>query len=888
MFWHTSPLQKISQKLKTNFETGLTEEEAQKRRQNFGLNEIQEKKQNHKLKVFFDQFKSPLIYILIIAGSISLILKAYTDAGVIFGAVLMQVILGFAQEYKASKALAKLKKSIKVRTIVLRDGQKKEIDQSQLVAGDVGILRAGDKVPADGRIIDGDNLKINEAILTGEWLAVHKKNLIIKEETILSERENMLYMGTTVESGQGKFVVTSIAEKTEIGKIALNLSAKEEQTTLQKKTAKLSKVIGFFLAITVITIFLEGILKGKEFLVIFNISVATAVAAIPEGLIISLTVILALGMQRILKKKGLVKRLASAETLGSASVICTDKTGTLTQAKMETAGILTGEKELLKKNGSFFSEIDTKSSSAHALALKITLLSTSAFIENPNDAFKNWILRGTPTEKALLQAGISFNLDKQKIEKEEPQITELLFTPENKFAAKLRQFSNKENILYLTGAPEVILEKSIYIYVNNQEKKLFEENKKNLSIKYELLSKKGFRILAVGYKKIQKQKDELNQNIEDLCQEIVFVGFIALHDPLRPKTAISIALCQKAGIRPIIVTGDHKLTAKKIAEEIGMKIEAKNILEGKDLENLTDKEFEQKIKDIKIYARLNPYQKIRIVQAWQKQGEIVAMTGDGVNDALALKKADIGIALGSGTEIAKEAADLILLNDDFNVIVEGIKEGRAIVDNIRKVITYLLSDSFTEVILIGVSIILGLPLPLLPLHILWVNLIEDGLPSIALAFEKREKDVMQRKPEKNLNLLNTEMKVLIFLIGIITDVLLLGLFLGLIKYSSYSLTHIQSIIFACLTIDSLFFIFSCKSLRKNVWQVNPFSNQFLNFAWIFGIFALLLALYFPPLQNILKLCPLNFTDWQIVLGLGFLNFGLIEFTKWIFIRKLMR
>ncbi len=399
------------------------------------------------------------------------------------------------------------------------------------------------------------------------------------------------------------------------------------------------------------------------------------------------------------------------------------------------------------------------------------------------------------------------------------------------------------------------------------------------------MAQKGLRVVATAYRKYEVRSMKY-EKLGELCNNLTFTGFITLKDPIRKEVLEAIKVCRQAGMKPIIVTGDHKLTAKAVAEELGFKIKNENILEGRDLDNLSDEEFEKILPRIQIYARVEPKHKMRIIQAWQERGETVAMTGDGVNDAPALKKADIGVALGSGTEVAKETSDLILLNDSFSIIVAAIEEGRAILDNIRKVITYLLSDSFTEVILVSASILAGFPLPVTAVQILWVNLIEDGLPDIALAFESKEKDLMGQKPGgHNASLLTKEMKALIFIIGLITDFLLLGLFLWLLKYSDYEISHIRTIIFAGLSVDSLFYVFSCKSLRRNLWRINPLDNKFLFFAWIFGIIALLSAIYFSPLQTILKTAPLNIFDWQLILGLGFLNVILIEATKWYFIDK---
>jgi len=699
--------------------------------------------------------------------------------------------------------------------------------------------------------------------LTGEWLSAKKKPEILPEEVPLADRDNMVYMGCVVEDGKGKAIVTETGLQTEIGKVAeMVRETKEEKTPYQKKLAHFSRIVGIIIGIICFGIFIEGMLTGGKFIEMFTTAVAVAVAAIPEGLPVAMTVILALGMQRILQKKGLVRKLVAAETLGSTSIIATDKTATLTEGRMKVDEVI-GDK---------------------FLALKAATLTSEAFIENPQYPKEKWIIRGRPTDKALLEAGIEAGIDRKK-EFEKRKIAELPFSPENKIAAVLYE-ENGENILYVCGTPEKILEKS----------DLKKEEKIKLEQKLEELAQKGLRVVGSAYKKIANFHEFGHEYCESIFEEIGgkfvhirelnFAGFITLKDPIRPEVREAMKICRQAGLRPIIVTGDHKLTAKAVAEELGFKISEENILEGINLDKLSDREFEKILDKIQIYARVEPKHKLRIIEAWQARGEVVAMTGDGINDAPALKRADIGIALGSGTEVAKEASDLILLNDSFSTIVAAVEEGRAILDNIRKVITYLLSDSFTEIILIGASLLFGFPLPVTAVQILWVNLIEDGLPDIALAFELKEKDVMEQKPVGHkTHLLTREMKVLIFIIGIFTDLLLLGLFFWLLKFSGYEISHIRSVIFAGLAVDSLFYVFSCKSLRKNLWQINPFSNKFLIISWIFGVLMLISALYFSPFQTLLKTAPLTFFDWQLILGFGLLNVISIEATKWHFITK---
>jgi len=856
--WHNLSWEEVVKKLHSNSEEGLTKEKVKTRREKFGKNLLPKEKPLPKLRIFLEQFKSPLIYILVIAGIIVLFFKEFTDAIVIFGAVFLNIIVGFFQENKAGNALRKLKKVVKIHSQVIREGNSRIIDSTELVPGDIFILSPGDKVPADGRIIESYDLKTNEMALTGEWLPAQKESKILLEKTSLADRDNMVYMGTIVEDGKAKIVVTATGLKTEIGKVAQMVKeAKEEKTPLQKKLTRLAKIIGGVVIGVCAIIFIEGIITGNTFVEMFTIAVAVAVAAIPEGLPVAMTVILALGMQRILKKRGLVRRLASAETLGSTSVIATDKTATLTLGKMRVTDITT----------------DTETN--RLLALKIVTLCNEAFIENPEEVMKKWIIRGRPTDRALLLAGTQAGINKKELEKKITKIAELPFNSANKYLARAYTINKKEDILYVSGAPEKLLEMSKYLKVGNKEKSFTPKIVNEIEAQLEDLTGKGLRVVAVAYKKIK--------NLENLFDNLVFVGLIALKDPIRKEVKKAIKTCRQAGMKPIIVTGDHKLTAKAVAEELGFKITEENVMEGKELDQLSDKEFEKRVKDIEIYARVEPKHKMRIIRAWQEKGEVIAMTGDGINDAPALKQADIGVALGSGTEVAKEVSDLVLLTDNFNIIVAAVEEGRGIIDNIRKVIIYLLSDSFTETILIGVGLFFGC-LPITAVQILWVNLIEDGLPGVALAFEPKEKDLMKQKPHgHNVPLLNKEMKVLIFVIGLITDFMLLGLFFWLLKYSNYEIPHIRTIIFAGLAIDSLFYVFSCKSLRRNIWHINPFSNKFLVFAWVFGVITLIAAVYLPFLQTLLKTTPLNLFDWGLLLSLGLINIILIEATKYYFI-----
>ena len=885
--WHSISAQKAIELLKSDPEKGLSEKEAKIRQEKLGTNKLPEEKPLSSLFIFLEQFKSPLVYILVIAGIVTFILKEYTDSMVIMLAVFLNTLIGFFQEYKASKTLIKLKKVVKYKALIIREGKKKIIDSENLVPGDIFLLKAGGKVPADGRIIEARDLRINEMALTGEWLPTKKQTGILPENTSVADRENMVYMGTIVENGNAKIVCTETGLSTQIGKVALMVKEiKEEKTPLQKKMAHFSKVIGIIIAVLCLLIFFEGILTGNKVLEMFEMAVAVAVAAIPEGLPVSLTIILALGMQKILEKKGLVRKLLAAETLGSTSIICTDKTGTLTEGKMKVSEIFV-PKEI------FLNQKDEK---AELLALKISVLANEAFIENPEAERDQWVLRGTPTSKALLSAAIEAQIFKHELEKKMKKISEFPFESINKYLAALYQQKEKF-FLFVSGAPERILALSSHFEMDNQKQKLDCSTLEKLNLKLESLAKQGLRVVAAAYQELEpsdysKMEDSKERNTQfpfeirkEKIKNLVFVGLIALNDPLRKGVKEAVKKCRQAGVRPIIVTGDHSLTAKAIAQEIGLKTEKENLIEGRDLDSLSEEEFSKKFKEIEVYARVEPRHKMRIVEHWQRAGEVVAMTGDGINDTPALKKADIGVALSSGTDVAKEVSDLILLTNSFDVIVKAIEEGRAILDNMRKVITFLLAGSFSEIILVGVSLMSGLPLPIFPVQILWTNLIEDGLPNIALAFEPEEKDLMKRKPEKlKTALLNQEMKAIIFIIGLITDFILVGLFIFL-WFKTKDLKYVRTMIFVCLGIDSLFYVFSCKSLRKNIWHINPFSNKFLIIAVLLSFLALTAGVYLEPLQKLLKTIPLALNDWIIILGLGMIKITLIEITKWFFVVK---
>jgi len=884
--FHGQKWETILKKLKSSLK-GLSKEEAQKRLEKNGLNELQKEKPLGSFKILLSQLKSPLIYILFIAGIVSFFLGEKVDTYVIFGAVIINTIIGFIQENKANKALSKLKKMVQHYSLLIRDGRGIQDFSKNIVLGDIVILESGNRVPADIRIIESKDLKINESNLTGESVPSSKTSKTIKKGSSLADRNNMAYASTVIVSGSGKGVVVATGVNTEIGKISsLVNSTKEEKTPLQKRLNSLSKTLGLVVVFASIFIIALGFVQGRDLFSMFIVAIALAVSIIPEGLIVAVTVILVLGMQQILKKKALVRKLVATETLGSTSVICTDKTGTLTQGKMQVSNIIIGEYEHnLNKEKDY--KIDDKIINDINFSLRISVLCNNAIVENPKEALEDLKLLGLPTEKALLFAAVQAGLNKKHLEADYKRIAELPFSSETKFMATLHE-SKKGYRLYEKGAPEVLLNKSGFFHDKGKVKKISNKDKKELIKTYEKYTSQGLRLIAVAYKKVSK--NEVKEDIDKIDlkkhdNDLVFLGFIALKDPLRPEVKKTISVCKQAGIRPIVITGDHSLTAKTIAKEIGFKLKAGSIMTGEELDNTSDEKLKLAVRKVDIFARVSPHHKLRIVKALQLQGEVVAMTGDGINDSPALKAADIGVCLGSGTDIAKETSDIVLLDNNFKVIVSAVNQGRVIFNNIRKVITYLLADSFSELILIIGSIVLSMPLAILPAQILWINIVNDGFPSFSLAFEKGEDGLMKKKPlSKKEPLMNAEMKIIIFLVGMLRSLFYFAVFLYFMSLN-LDIAYIRTFVFIAVGVGSLFSVFSLRSFSKPIWSLNPFTNRYLNFATLISVSLLILAVYFSPLQKILQTTPLSLNDWMLILVISVAYIILIELTKFYFIAK---
>lgn len=882
--FHAQTIKTCLTELKSS-EKGLTERQAEIRLKRDGPNKLEEKKPTSKFVIFLSQFKSPLIYILVIAGVLSLALGGHIDASVIFGAVILNTLIGFYQENKANNALAKLRQMIEQKALVFRDGNEIEIDSSQLVVGDIIAIEAGNKIPADARLIEAADLKIDEAVLTGESFSSSKAIKKVDPGMPLADRENMVYASTMSASGRGRAVVTATGKDTEIGKISEMVSTtKDEKTPLQERLASFSKFLGLLFVTICLLVLVIGVIQGRPFLEMFLVSISLAVAAIPEGLLVAVTFILVLGMQQILKQRALTRKLVAAETLGSTTVICSDKTGTLTEGKMSVSNIIIGEKEF--EISALGSRHDGREAEIVSLVLQICLMCNDAVVANPGEPLKEQKFIGMPTDVALFSVASQTGLDRERLLKLEPKIDEIPFSSDIKFMATLHKWRKNKFVLYEKGAPEILLDKSAEFYHQGKKTKLSINHRVKLDNTYEALTKKGLRVIGVAIKEFNSLKWKPGEgDWSKIDHGLTFVGFIALKDPLRADAKETIEETKIAGIRPVIITGDHKLTAVAIGEEIGISTTEDEVVTGEVLDKMDDEELKEKVNKINIYARVSPHHKLRIIKALQDHGEVVAMTGDGINDAPAIKAADIGISLGTGTDIAKETSDMILLDNNFKVIVSAIKQGRTIFYNIRKVITYLVCSSFSEIILVVGSIIMGMPLAILPAQILWINIVNDGLPDFSLAFEKSVGDIMKEKPvNRKESIISNEMKAIIFGAGIVIDLILLGLFIYLFRLG-VEINYLRTIFFAILGTKSLFVIFSIRSFSRPIWRLNPFRNWYLIGAVAASFSLLLGAIYWPPLQSIMSTTFLNFESWIIVLASAILSVVLIEITKLYFIIK---
>lgn len=862
-FWALSAPE-VVEILRTNSQNGISEEEAKERLKIFGLNIIEKSRQAPGFFIFLNQFKSPLILILLFAGIVTFFLAHYRDAFFIFAALAANAILGFYQEYKAEKALAELKTYLKQRSRVIRGGVEHEIDVANLVPGDIIRLAQGDRIPADGRLLFVNDFQVDEAILTGESLPVLKRVDSVGRSAVLGDQYSMIFAGTLVTQGIAAALVCRTDFFTELGKIAFLVSeSRREETPLQTAIRRFSMQAGFFLGILTLAIFAVGIALGYSRVEMFLTSVAIAVAAVPEGLPVAMTVILAIGVQRMAKRRGVIRKLVAAEALGSVTVILTDKTGTLTMAKMELSKILPvqgAEKNKL---------------------LELALLNTNVLIENRDKEPSQWRISGRVIETALVRFAALQGITIEEVKNKISVLNFLPFNAVNKFSASLVHDRGKHLLIFL-GAPDIFIRHST----------LNSEEQKNALKKIDSLAESGELVIGVATKEVSAKKDfTFSKDME--FKRLSFEGLITLHDPVRPNIKETIRRIESAGIKTIIITGDHRGTAAAVAKEVGIMINDGNILDASELRMLSDDDLKNRLSMLRVISRVSPFDKVRIVKAFQELGEVVAMTGDGVNDAPSLKQANIGIAMGSGTEVARDVADLVLLDDNFETIAASVEEGRQILNNIRKVLVYLLSSVTDELLLIGGALIAGLTLPLNALQILWVNFFTDSFPAVAFAFEKDIDGLTRNSQSINsgygrlrlgAGLFDPLMKFLILFIGLSTSAFLFLLYWLLLRVG-FPEEIVKTFIFASFGSYSLFLAFSVRSLEKSIFEYPLFSNHYLVLGISIGIIMMAAAIYVPFLQSLFNTVSLPFY-WALgVVLVWILNIAAIEFGKMIFRRK---
>lgn len=831
--------------------SGLSSSEAKRRLEQYGLNELREEKKISPLKIFISQFKSIVVWILIAATIVSTILGEYVDAIVVAVILILIAVLGFVQEYRAEKAIDALKRMASLKATVKRGGQKIEIDAREIVPGDILILEAGDKVPADARVIASFNLETQEAALTGESTPIKKITGPLPENIALADRKNMLFSGTIVTSGRGEAVVTGTGMQSEIGRIASMIQNVEaEETPLQKKMDQLGKLLGkIVLAVAAVIFALGAFLQDKPVVEMLKFAAAVAVAAIPEALAGIVTIALAIGTKRMLKRNALVRKLPSVETLGSTTVICTDKTGTLTVNQMTVKKLFVNNKEVDVTGSGYEPKGDFIFNGKKIESKEMDLLLVIGALNNDAEISEGRVI-GDPTEGALVVSAAKAGLLKDDLIEKYPRTEEIGFTSERKMMTTLHKVGKKE-IAYSKGAPDMMLGKCSHILVNGKVKKLAKEDREKILQVNREFAQQALRVLAFAYNPRPSKNPE---------KEMVFVGLQGMIDPPREEVKAAIEKCRTAGIKIVMITGDHELTAKAIAKEIGL--EGRSIT-GQQLEGMTN--LEDVVEDIAIYARVNPEHKIRIVDALKKKGHIVAMTGDGVNDAPALKKADIGIAMGiTGTDVSKEASAMILTDDNFASIVNAVEEGRGTYDNIRKYFAFLISGNIAEVLIIFLGIIFGLPLPMTATQILLINLVTDGLPALALSADPFEPNAMAKKPRKPNEPIWTKLSAFIVTYPIILTIAALSVF-SWFYFKRGDLLAAQTAVFLTIGMSELYQSFTCRSTIYPVFKVGAFKNKYLLMAVGTSVAVIAGSIFIPSIGKYLDMAPLAIAEFFAIM-----------------------
>ena len=880
--WHTRTIEQTFAELKSQ-PSGLSQAEAAERTLQYGANEIQAAKRISAWEILLDQFKNILILILLGATAISLFLGHGIESIAIAVIVLFAVLLGFIQEYRAERAIEALKQMAAPTASVLRDGMEVKIPARELVPGDVILLHTGDRMPADARLLEAVNLQIEEAALTGESVAVEKHtNPLSSNDLPVGDRKNMVYAGTAATYGRGKALVVATGMQTEFGKIAQLLQTVETgKTPLQHNLDKVGTALARAAFVVVAMIVALGLFRGQPFVEMLIFGIALAVAVVPEALPAVVTISLAIGVQKMVKRNALIRRLPAVETLGSTSVICSDKTGTLTKDEMTVRKIFAAG-QLFSVSGAGYSpvgEFSLNGSGAIAPTTGLQKLLTAATLasdthliaDEENESGSEWSIKGDPTEGALVVAAAKAGLQKESLDSEYPRVQEIPFSSETKRMTTLHQ-TNRNLTAYAKGAPEMILESCDWHLTSDGVKPFDYAGRKQALAMAQDMAGEALRVLAISTK--------ADATLETAQTGMIFLGLAGMIDPPRPEAKSAIATCAQAGIRAVMITGDHPVTAQAVARELGL-LKTGRVVTGAELEAMSDEQFKREVETIEVYARVSPAHKLRVVTALQANGHIVAMTGDGVNDAPSLKKADIGIAMGiTGTDVTKEAAAMMLTDDNFASIVAAVEEGRGVFDNIKKYLMYLLSSNIGEIGLMAGSALLGLPLPLTAVQILYVNLATDGLPALALAVDPSEKDLMKRKPRNPRTGIFTRPVVSLMVAGgVWSTIINLGLFTWAVN-SGRSIEQAMTMTFVSLVLIQFFKAYNFRSDRNSVFH-KTFANKWLNIAIVWEIVLLLLIVYVPALHEPFNTFSLPLVDWLIVLGLSLTISPVLELVKWM-------
>lgn len=901
--WYTRSKEEVLVYWQSHAEEGLSSGEIKKRLSSFGYNEMIEKEKPPWWKGLIAQFQDFMVLVLLGATLISACLGEYVDAVTILIIVIVNAVLGFVQEYRAEQSMAALKKLVAPTAHVIRNGVLQQIPARELVPGDIMALEPGDKIAADARVIAVQNMEVEEAALTGESLTVRKvADKEYSEHSSLGDRKNMVYAGTSIVKGRGKAVVCATGMVTEVGRIADMLQdGGQESTPLEKRLATLGRWLVWGCLLICLLVVIAGVMRGEPLFLMCMAGISLAVAAIPEGLPAIVTISLALGVQRMIKRHAIIRKLPAVETLGCTTIICSDKTGTLTQNAMTVGKVYAGGncyevtgtgydikgKFLLHKQ-----EIDAKKDKSLAQCLEISVLCNNSILKRNQVGItglwrtvtnNGWTIEGDPTEGALVVAAAKGNIWRTEIEKTQKRLAENPFESE-RFRMSVIYEKNNNYFVYVKGAPDVVL--GLCRYYNNKdgESVLTPAMKNQILAEQEGMTTEAFRVLAVAYRQISKAEADYNHG--DVEKELVFAGLIGMSDPPRPEAKKAIGVCHQAGIKTVMITGDHCNTAVAIAKELKMfDNDSNQAITGIELDKLDDDELGKIINNITVYARVSPAHKLRIVRRLQQEGHIVAMTGDGVNDAPGIKEADIGIAMGmNGTDVTKEAAAMILADDNFATIVAAIEEGRGIYDNIRKFIRYLLSCNLGEVLTMFIATIVGLPLPLLPVQILWVNLVTDGLPAMALGIDPNDHNIMDRQPRNP--------RESVFSRGLSRKIMARGLQIGISTIAVFAATYFlrhniaeaRTMAFCTLVFSQMFHVFDCRSELFSVFEVGLFRNKYLLMATGCSVAMQLAVIYHPFMQSIFATVPLDILDWMIILCVSGWTF-MIGAIRYLFFRR---